>query len=238
MDYYECCHVFSGSRMDRYKNAVGEDKAVELYLLNLSLSRELFHVVSIFEIVLRNKIDDCLRQEFQDNNWLHNSIQPHTDPTLNYQGCFLKYATKESARLIWDELFTMQNGGMVDHNQLVARLGFGFWRYLFAGGKDAQFDATGKVLMKIFPKKPNSTQSVQYNQKWIFQELSKINKFRNRLAHHEPICFKGAVKNTSYARDIHQSVLNLLDYMDIDTVSIFKHFGNQVIAVCDEIDAL
>ena len=90
MDYYECCHVFSGSRMDRYKNAVGEDKAVELYLLNLSLSRELFHVVSIFEIVLRNKIDDCLRQEFQDNNWLHNSIQPHTDPTLNYQGCFFK----------------------------------------------------------------------------------------------------------------------------------------------------
>ncbi|ENS7467680.1 abi-like family protein, partial [Neisseria gonorrhoeae] len=28
--------------MERYKNAVRKDKAAELYLLNLSLSRELF----------------------------------------------------------------------------------------------------------------------------------------------------------------------------------------------------
>ncbi|KIF93044.1 abi-like family protein, partial [Neisseria meningitidis] len=120
--------------MERYKNAVGEDKAAELYLLNLSLSRELFHVVSIFEIVLRNKIDICLQQAFKDRNWLYNSIQPQTNPALKYQGCFLRNGTKESAELIKVALSKIQNnsGGKFDHNQLVAGLGFGFWRYLFA----------------------------------------------------------------------------------------------------------
>ncbi|HGM1969101.1 TPA: abi-like family protein, partial [Neisseria gonorrhoeae] len=82
--------------MERYKNAVRKDKAAELYLLNLSLSRELFHVVSIFEIVLRNKIDICFRQEFKDRNRLYDSIQPQTNPALKYQGCFLRNGTKES----------------------------------------------------------------------------------------------------------------------------------------------
>lgn len=237
MNYKECCSIFSDFRMERYKNAVGEDKAAELYL---SLSRELFHVVSIFEIVLRNKIDICLQQAFKDRNWLYNSIQPQTNPALKYQGCFLRNGTKESAELIKVALSKIQNnsGGKFDHNQLVAGLGFGFWRYLFAGGKDAQFDATGKVLMKVFPKKPKSTPSVQYNQKWIFRELSNINNFRNRLAHHEPICFKGAIKDTNYARNIHQSIFELLNYMDVDTASVFSHFSDQVIAVCDEIDKL
>ncbi|HEZ5403852.1 TPA: abi-like family protein, partial [Neisseria meningitidis] len=30
MDYKECCSIFSDFRMERYKNAVGEDKAAEL----------------------------------------------------------------------------------------------------------------------------------------------------------------------------------------------------------------
>lgn len=226
--------------MERYKNAVRKDKAAELYLLNLSLSRELFHVVSIFEIVLRNKIDICFRQEFKDRNRLYDSIQPQTNPALKYQGCFLRNGTKESAELIKVALSKIQNnsGGKFDHNQLVAGLGFGFWRYLFAGGKDAQFDAAGKVFFLMIRRPPRSTPSVQYNQKWIFRELSNINNFRNRLAHHEPICFKGAIKDTGYARNIYQSIFELLNYMDVDTASVFSHFSDQVIAVCDEIDKL
>ncbi|HFB4675625.1 TPA: abi-like family protein, partial [Neisseria gonorrhoeae] len=43
---------------------------------------------------------------------------------------------------------------------------------------------------------------------------------------------------TGYARNIYQSIFELLNYMDVDTASVFSHFSDQVIAVCDEIDKL
>ncbi|WP_197717757.1 Abi family protein [Neisseria animalis] len=233
MDYQSCCTVFSEQRMQRYKHAVGEESAPDLYRLNLLLSRELFSLVSVFEIALRNKIDRCLVVGMSDSNWLYNSIQPKTDPSLPYQGCFLQGKAGDSAKLIRDVLASKGN---IPHDKLVAELGFGFWRYLFAGGKGGQFEATGKVLLKVFPNKPKSTPSRAYNQKWIFDELSKINRFRNRLAHHEPICFKGNAKSTEYAREIYRSLVGLLDYMNIDTAALFEQFGDNVVAICDHID--
>lgn len=144
-------------------------------------------------------------------------------------------------------------------DKLVAELGFGFWRYLFMSGKNAQYEATGKVLLNIFPKKPTSFPMVDgsgnpildkngrqvyfhYDNKWVFNELSKINKFRNRLAHHEPICFdRNGAKNTQYVRKTHQNILNLMAYMDIDTQQLFLKFNNinhLIIPTCNSIDGL
>jgi hypothetical protein len=70
---------------------------------------------------------------------------------------------------------------------LVADLGFGFWRYMFA---QHQFNATGRILLRVFPAKPTSTPAIQYNHTFIFNQLAQINNLRSRIAHHEPICFQ------------------------------------------------
>ena len=92
---------------------------------------------------------------------------------------------------------------------------FGFWRYLFA---KPQFNAGGKNLLKIFPNKPISTPHVQYNQTFVFHELEKINNLRNRLAHHEAVCFKlgSAEIETSYVAGHYSLILNLFNWMNID----------------------
>ena len=53
-----------------------------------------------------------------------------------------------------------------------------------------QYRATGQCLLRAFPNKPRSSVAVQYNNAYIFNELDKVNSLRNRIAHHEPICFR------------------------------------------------
>lgn len=243
MDYLKSCDYFSVPRMEHYRNAVGESKAVVLYRLNLQLSQELFSLVSVFEIILRNKINDKIISETGDDTWLLNSIQPNTEGVLPYKGCFLTPKTREAANIIWGAVFKL-GAEAHNHNHLLAELGFGFWRYLFA---DGQYDALGKVLLDIFPSKPapvsttdkfGKTVWVHYNQKWVLNQLAQINIMRNRLAHHEPVCFQGNVKSTIYARQIIQLIVDLLSYMNIDTAMLLTDLNNRALAVCDEIDKL
>ncbi|MEO6630929.1 MAG: hypothetical protein ABIN13_04380, partial [Mucilaginibacter sp.] len=122
------------------------------------------------------------------------------------------------------------------HSKLVAELGFGFWRYMFASH---QFANAGRTLLRIFPSKPVSTRQIQYNNNFIFNQLAEINKIRNRIAHHEPICFIAfqAVKNTQYIRQNYNSILQLFQWMNIDEQSLLYGLDH-ISSVCNNIDAL
>jgi hypothetical protein len=67
------------------------------------------------------------------------------------------------------------------HDKLVSALNFGFWIYMFA---PIQFREGGQDLHKIFIRRKVGT-----NRKMIFEDLNQIRKLRNRIAHHEPLCF-------------------------------------------------
>ena len=43
---------------------------------------------------------------------------------------------------------------------------------------------------KVFPNKPHSSATVQYNNAYIFNKLGKVNSLRNSITHHEPIYFR------------------------------------------------
>lgn len=93
------------------------------------------------------------------------------------------------------------------HDRLIAKLTFGFWTYQFAA---KEFAAVGSTLLEIFPNRPFGTK-----QKTIFQNLIKINDIRNRIAHHEPICFdktSGAI-STSYAEKRYNLIIELLYWL-------------------------
>ena len=73
----------------------------------------------------------------------------------------------------------------------------------------------------------------------IFGELDYINKLRNRIAHHEPICFsKNPVSiDTQYIHNRYNRIMELFRWMGIDGASLLYGLGH-IDNACNQIDAL
>lgn len=219
-------NVMSSARMSRYLTACGNTKkAMTLYRLNLRLSQELFTIISCFEIALRNKINSHYETNL-GNNWLRDAAITG--------GFFDSNRCRLTAQNINDAVSNLNHN--YTHNKLVAELGFGFWRYMFAPN---QYTATGRNLLQIFPEKPRSTVFVQYNQTFVFNQLIEINNIRNRIAHHEPICFQlgSSIKNSTYARQQHGLIKQLFQWMGIDESALLYGIDH-VNDICNQIDNL
>jgi len=227
MKYSEFEKVLSAARMSRYLSACASDtkKSMTLYRYNLLLSQELLTVISCFEVALRNSINEYCKATL-GSDWLRDGIQ--------HGGIFYDRNCRETKKNIDDALINL--GASYAHNKLVAELGFGFWRYMFA---PHQFTATGRLLLNIFPLRPSTTLTVNYNHTYFFNELQKINQLRNRVAHHEPLCFQQstAVKNTSFARQQYALIIQLFQWMQIDESALLYGLDH-VIEICDKIDRL
>lgn len=217
----------SAGRMSRYKAACAGDtkKAMTLYRLNLRLSQELFTVISCFEVSIRNSIDSHYTATL-GAAWLRDGASPG--------GCFASPSTQRTAKLINQALAGL--GPSYTHHKLVAEMDFGFWRYLFA---QPQFRAGGQSLLHIFPSKPTSSPAIQYNHTYVFNELAKINNFRNRLAHHEPVCFLPghAQKDTTNSRRHYALILQLFNWMQINESALLYGLDH-INVVANQIDSL
>lgn len=73
----------------------------------------------------------------------------------------------------------------------------------------------------------------------MLNHLASVNELRNRIAHHEPICFKHGtyIKDTSFAKEHYRLISDFLAWMGIDSGALL--FGlDHVILTCNEIDNL
>ena len=102
-----------------------------------------------------------------------------------------------------------------------------------------QYRAVGRSLLAIFPNKPRSSAENKYNNSFIFNELDGINILRNRIAHHEPICFARRLSKieTSYILNAHQTLHKLFMWMGIDSNSLLYGLDH-VQQVCSKINKL
>lgn len=150
MRYSDFESVMTPARMNRYRLACGGNtrKAMTLYRKNLQLTQELFTVISCFEVALRNAID-AQAVPVLGTDWLRNAAQPG--------GVFDTPKCRLTRDNINDAIGKLH---VYSHHKLVAELGFGFWRYMFA---QHQFNATGRIMLRVFPSKPTSTPAIQYN---------------------------------------------------------------------------
>ena len=94
-------------------------------------------------------------------------------------------------------------------------------------------------LLGIFPNKPKSTPSHKFDNTYVFGELDYINKLRNRIAYHEPICFsKNPVSiDTKYIHNRYNRIMEIFRWMDIDGASLLYGLGH-IDNACNQIDAL
>jgi len=221
--------ILSAERLQRYLTACGGDtkKTMTLYRLNLNLSQEVFTLLSCFEVAVRNAIDSILVQRL-GNDWLRDAIEP--GGIFDIPGC------RDSANIIRKAYRRLQRDNSYTHTKLLAEMEFGVWKYMFA---NPQYRATGQILLRIFPNKPRSSAEVQYNNAYMFNELDGINILRNRIAHHEPICFarRQPQIGTSYILNAYQNLHKLFMWMGIDSHSLLYGLDH-VQQVCNRINAI
>ena len=223
MKYKEFENIISAQRMRKYLVACGGDtkKAMTLYRYNLELSKEMFTVISCFEVALRNRIDNVLVNHL-GNEWLKDSI---------LRGGIFNVDTRvaNTKKIIEKAYNGLLKDGKYSHHKLLAEMEFGIWKYMYAA---PQYALTGNVLLDVFPNKPKTTVNIQFDNSYVFRELDYINKLRNRIAHHEPICFnKNQNLDLTYVKNRHSRMIWLLQWMNIDSASLLyglDHIDNIV----------
>lgn len=229
MHYSDFERVLSSKRMKRYLNACGGDKrkALLLYRLNLRLSQEMFTIISFYEVALRNAIDNILSYDLGEN-WIRDSIQPG--------GVFDNPMFSGTAHIINKAYNELKTNGKYSSSKMLSAMEFGVWKYMFSS---TQYRATGKKLLGAFPNKPKSSAAMQYNNHFFFNELDAVNRLRNRIAHHEPICFMQDMErvSTSYLRNCYARVILLFDWMGIDAKSLLYGLDH-ILQLATRIDKL
>ena len=212
MNFSEFEHVVSYKRMRRYLNACGGDKrkAQTLYRLNLRLSQEMFTLINYYEVALRNAIDHIMSSNF-GADWIRDSIQPG--------GIFDNPLTLGTTRIINRVYNAQVTKGKYSPSKMLSAMEFGVWKYMFS---TTQYRASGRRLLNVFPNKPKSSAAIQYNNLFFFNALDSVNRLRNRIAHHEPICFMNDMEaiSTSYIKLSYTRITLLFTWMGIDAKSL------------------
>ena len=84
----------------------------------MKLSQRFYGVIGLFEVMLRNAINEHYKQQFGDEDWIVNQCAP---------GCLLA-DDKEAIEKTYKD-FTSK--GVYTNDKMVASFTLGFWTYLF-----------------------------------------------------------------------------------------------------------
>lgn len=207
--------AISKPRLGRYLTAYGGDwkKAQKLYLANLRISQKLYAVISVFEVALRNAIDEHYKSQFMaltgSSEWLKtqsSSLGFLSNATLAKGG----FQSRENIKKAISNL-----GTHYTHDKVVSELSFGFWKYMFA---TKEFASANSTLLRIFPSRPRGI-----NHTDVYNRLDTINRIRNRVAHHQPVCFD-KTGNVSLIEilEAYDNMLNILSWLGYDTKVLLK----------------
>lgn len=176
-------------------------KTIKLYKANLQVSRSFYPLLSILEIVIRNSIDEVLTSYFNDTDWIINQQNGFmADNSLRRGNFYLKTEVSRAIQKI------RQNRSRVTSGKVIAEQTFGFWTSLL---EPYHFRLIQGKTLNAFLNRPHG-----YGRTDVMKELKKIQKFRNRIYHNEPICFANNQIDFSQAIDAHTAILEVLAWID------------------------
>jgi hypothetical protein len=215
MKFKEFEKALSKARLSRYLSACNGDetKALSLYKLNIRLSEKFYAILSLFEVTLRNAIDIHYSLQFNDREWLKNQCTGNgflNNPAFAGNRFKAKKIVDENIRSL---------GVQYNHDRLLATLSFGFWVNLYA---PMQFRFAGQTLHEIFINRNKGTKP-----KDLYNDLLQILEFRNRIAHHEPICFNRTHQiDVSSPKLIHNLILQKTEWLGFVPNDFFIELDN------------
>jgi len=223
MNYSKIQYYFSHSRINRYYEASNKSKnhAVNLYFLNLNVSKSFNPVLSIFEVILRNKLNYTLSSLFNNTNWIIDekvgfmndlSLINSKNRNENKTNFYLLQEILNSEKKL------KKSNIPITSCKIISEQSFGFWTCFF----DLNYY---KILkgspIKIFKYLPSNV-----GRKEISDNINKIRRFRNRINHNEPICFNKNKIDFSEAIEVHNSILNLLQWIDPEIIDFINPIDN------------
>ena len=219
MDFKTSQKLYSVPRMRKYLNACAgnKQKTMQLYRYNVRLCQRFYGALNLFEVMLRNAINEHYASYYSDPDWIVN--QADTGKLLEYNK---------------DEIRQTEAGyrrrGIYNNDKMVASLTMGFWTKLFS---KKRYKRGGKTLLQIFPNKRKGK-----NQADVYKDLTHIREFRNRIAHHEPICFDGSGNiSTAFARRHYQLICEYIGYIGQDPDNVIQ-WAEKPDEVLNKIDSI
>jgi hypothetical protein len=164
----------STGRLGIYLSAVGNDmpRALRLYDWNARITAACLQDLGHLEVLVRNSYDRQLSNA--SSNWTSAS-----DPI------WLRESGIQKTRTIQAKSNTYSQGTLraassrashPTHGHIVANLTFGFWTALTQSERDATIWTP--ILSPLFPGAARGP---------VHDRMDRLNKFRNRLAHWEPV---------------------------------------------------
>lgn len=220
MNFKSFTQYFSSARIGRYLLATNNSKsrAIKLYKANLKTSQAFHPILGVFEVVFRNQLNDVLLAHFSDPNWIINQKNGFMlDSSLKFNhkrtgdhiiNDFLK------REIIKSEKRLIKIGIPISSGKIIAEQTFGFWTDLFAVHHYRLLK--GKPI-QIFKSLPQG-----YGRKQVTDELDKVRRFRNRINHNEPICFRGINIDFTETEEVYTSIINLLNWIDSDLIKLIS----------------
>ena len=213
MEYAKQTQFISSIRLNRYEQACNgkSARAIGLYQANIFLSQSFYPLLALFEIAFRNAVDEVLAKYLNDPSWLQSqAMGPHFSSrqggnALNKVPAFIaRDRVQKTIRKI------LREGKPLTHSRIVSGSTLGFWTELF--DKRHYRILKGQVI-QVFPYRPKG---IKRNH--IYDRLTQIRLLRNRIAHHEPICFfPGSSQiDLQNAQLTSQAMLDLPKWMDQD----------------------
>jgi len=191
----ELTKFLSLCRLEKYKLADETlEQAFARYQWNLQLGESLLPALSYVEIGIRNGLNEAISLLF-GQNWLLNSPQ-----RLRIR--------KSDIEQIEDikKIILQEKQRSATHDDIVAKLGFGFWGAFFQKSYDTILWQNPQIFATIFPNLQRSLRT----RKYIAPKLHSIRFLRNRIAHHEPIFHL-----QPDAQLVHQTCLELIHAMSL-----------------------
>lgn len=214
MHFDQLQEYLSYSRMERYLIATGNNPsiAIELYRTNLKIAQSFHPIIGILEVILRNRIHTILSNYFEDSDWIINQKKEFmSHPSLTYFdprtgrkriNDYLKNAIENSEKRLIRMKIPLSNG------KIIADQNFGFWTDLF---ELSHYKILRGRPIQAFNHLPSGVGRTE-----IRERLNKIRKFRNRIHHNEPICFKGNALNLNATEEVYLAIIELLQWIDPD----------------------
>jgi len=205
----------SRPRINRYLLATGNDnsKAKRLYKANIRLAQAFHPILSQFEVILRNSLNQRLANYFSDTDWVKNQkFGFMNSKTLEQSNYFLKRSVQKSENKL------MRRGIPITSGKIISAQTFGFWvalylphHYMLISGEPIQ----------IFVNKPASEDRSR-----IYAKLKDIRDFRNRTNHCEPLCFVGHNIDCSKAIGIRVKLYKLIQWIEPELLPFLEDIDN------------
>lgn len=215
MDYDKLEYFVSVPRLGRFLTASNGSKstAQELYKLNLKVAESFYPILHLFEVFLRNSINNRLTEHFGNSDWILIEKKGFmSNKILEPSKYFLRKQIETSEKRV------RRRGGTITSGKIIAEQMLGFWTSLF---ETHYYKLLSGTIIHCFPYRPKAVQ-----RKEIYLKFDRIREFRNRVYHNEPVCFNGSKIDFSEALEIKKEIYETLNWIDPELSSYIRQFDN------------